>query len=305
MSDAKKMSFQEWWDSPSVKHAVGAIYSLGAAVVIIGAMFKILHLPFAGIMLGMGMAIEAILFALGIFDKPHTEYKWQNVFPSLVSKEPTSEPLIESAIKSPVVNTPQVVQSAASASVVEVSVPVLPAQEMEKLSTGIKQLSETAQQIGSLASIVDSTSNFANSLTKATETTSKLTVSQEQLLRAADQLGNSYQTISSNTVQVVKETEQYSKQIGSVNQQLSSINSIYELQLRSLQTQATLFESQNSSIERATAQVNAVQTELTKVHQSVFTTANESLKVQNGVTALSGQIADLNKVYGNMLNALS
>ena len=88
MAEKKSFKFDEWWESPKTKRVVGAVYSLGASVVIIGAMFKILHLPGAGITLGIGMVTEAVLFAIGVFDKPHTEYHWQNVFPALLQKEP-------------------------------------------------------------------------------------------------------------------------------------------------------------------------------------------------------------------------
>lgn len=43
-------------------------------------MFKILHLPVGNIMLGIGMTVESIIFALGIFDKPYREYDWSKIF---------------------------------------------------------------------------------------------------------------------------------------------------------------------------------------------------------------------------------
>jgi gliding motility-associated protein GldL len=72
--------FDKWWNSPRMKRIVGASYSLGASVVILGAMFKILHLPFASVMLGTGMSVESIIFALGVFDKPFKEFDWDKVF---------------------------------------------------------------------------------------------------------------------------------------------------------------------------------------------------------------------------------
>ena len=65
---SEKRSFDEVWNSPKVKRIIGAVYSLGASVVIIGAMFKILHLPGAGVTLGIGVVTEAILFSVCIFD---------------------------------------------------------------------------------------------------------------------------------------------------------------------------------------------------------------------------------------------
>ena len=48
-------------------------------VVIIGAMFKILHLPGANVVLGTGMICEAIIFT-GRFYKPFKEYHWDKIF---------------------------------------------------------------------------------------------------------------------------------------------------------------------------------------------------------------------------------
>ncbi len=43
------------------------IYGIGAAIVIVGAMFKILHLPGSGPMLGIGLTVEAVIFFLSAF----------------------------------------------------------------------------------------------------------------------------------------------------------------------------------------------------------------------------------------------
>ncbi|MBP9017139.1 MAG: gliding motility protein GldL, partial [Paludibacteraceae bacterium] len=80
-SNPKKQSaFSIWWNSPKGKKVINAIYSVGAGVVIIGAMFKILHLPGANVVLGTGMICEAIIFSLGAFDKPFKEYHWDKIF---------------------------------------------------------------------------------------------------------------------------------------------------------------------------------------------------------------------------------
>ena len=53
---------QDWYAQPGIQMAVGMVYSIGAAVVIVGALFKIMHWPGAGVMLTAGMMTEAILF---------------------------------------------------------------------------------------------------------------------------------------------------------------------------------------------------------------------------------------------------
>ena len=63
---------------------MGVVYSIGASVVIVGALFKIMHWPGASIVLVSGMITEAFLFVIGALDKPHPEFNWSNVFPQLL-----------------------------------------------------------------------------------------------------------------------------------------------------------------------------------------------------------------------------
>ncbi len=49
------------------------VYGLGAAIVIVGAMFKIMHWPGAGIMLVIGLSTEAVIFAFIAFQQVHKD----------------------------------------------------------------------------------------------------------------------------------------------------------------------------------------------------------------------------------------
>ena len=59
------------------------LYGWGAAVVILGALFKIQHWPGAGIMLTIGLLTEAFIFFFSAFEKPHEEPDWSLVYPEL------------------------------------------------------------------------------------------------------------------------------------------------------------------------------------------------------------------------------
>lgn len=67
-------------------------YSIGAAVVIWGALFKILHLPGGNALLSIGMGTEVLMFVLTAFDRPPREYHWEEVFPVLNTKNPEDRP---------------------------------------------------------------------------------------------------------------------------------------------------------------------------------------------------------------------
>ena len=58
-------------------------YSIGAAVVIWGALFKILNIHGGNVLLSVGMGTEVLMFILTAFDRPPKEYRWEDVFPAL------------------------------------------------------------------------------------------------------------------------------------------------------------------------------------------------------------------------------
>ena len=76
--------FMHWYESYQGKNIVNIVYSVGASVVIIGALFKILHWEGASQVLMLGMFTEAFLFIIGALDHPHPEFHWENVFPQLL-----------------------------------------------------------------------------------------------------------------------------------------------------------------------------------------------------------------------------
>ena len=65
------------------KKAMNFAYGMGAAVVIIGALFKLMHWPFASAMLIVGLGTEALIFGLSAFDAPDNELDWSLVYPEL------------------------------------------------------------------------------------------------------------------------------------------------------------------------------------------------------------------------------
>lgn len=89
--------------SKAGKRFMNMAYGLGAAVVIIGALFKIIHLeigPLTGnVMLTLGLVTEAIIFAISAFEPVDDELDWSLVYPELAGgqkkdkkKEETKDP---------------------------------------------------------------------------------------------------------------------------------------------------------------------------------------------------------------------
>ena len=73
------------------KRFINFSYSIGAAIVILGAMFKLLHFPFGNELLFIGMITEVIVFTLSAFDTPIRDYNWDKIFPALTSDKPNEQ----------------------------------------------------------------------------------------------------------------------------------------------------------------------------------------------------------------------
>ena len=73
------------------KTIVNYMMSLGASVVIVGALFKIQHYPGASAMLIIGLLTEAFLFAIGAIEPQHLATDWSKVYPELAHHEEGEE----------------------------------------------------------------------------------------------------------------------------------------------------------------------------------------------------------------------
>lgn len=288
------MSFTEFVESPGYKKVMGKVYGLGAAVVILGALWKILHLPGATFMLIAGLGTEAVIFALSAFEPPHEMPDWSLVYPELVGLEPThargngggggggSElaALVESGHLEPAV--------------------------VEKLSEGIKKLSMTSSSLADLSSASLATETYLQNMTQAGNAVGKLANVQMKSASALEdsvgQLADSYQatakavtasgdTIKSQFEQLNVNNKEYNQKLGDVTKNLSAINSAYELQLQGLNSQAQASQSLANGM-----------SEITKQFEQSVTDAKV---YREQVAQLSKTVSELNTIYGNMLSAMN
>lgn len=283
--------FDLWWNSPKMKRIIGAAYSMGASVVILGAMFKILHLNGGGTMLAIGMSVEAVIFALGVFDKPTQEIEWNKVFNF---DRDGSSPLAR--------NVQQNIQTGSTNLNYGVG---MSDEDVKKLAQGIKNLTQTAEQLNSLSDVAQSSGKLVESMNTATNYTSRFISSQESLNQATVKLQSSYQDINNGMELVEKNTKSYAGKVDDINRNLSSINSVYEIQLKNIQFQSESLNKQTASFNQLNADLNAMTSELLKMKLATTNAAENTELFKSGTDKLAKQISDLNSVYGNMLNALS
>ena len=285
--------FMHWYGSYQGKNIVNIVYSVGASVVIIGALFKILHWQGASQVLMIGMFTEAFLFIIGALDHPHPEFHWENVFPQLLEygtdpelleiKSKQARPtLLGAGVAGQVatagmsVSAPAAAAPAAEGAAVG-KVPTLKDEDLKALKDGIADLAKTATQFSELSKVAETGVKLNEKLAAAEVATASYTA-------ATSTLAQSYAQVSGDMQHVADETKAYKESVLAMGQKLASLNSVYELQLQSVNAQ---MEAQKGAAAAAKEAAEA---------QVAFAASTKQLQKQ---------VADLNGIYGNMLNALA
>lgn len=312
--------FMHWYESYNGKNIVNIVYSVGASVVIIGALFKILHWPGASMVLMIGMFTEAFLFIIGALDHPHPEFHWENVFPQLLGYGTNPELLEEKSKQArptllgagvaggaPVeatgtmaVAAPAAASAAAAPS--SAKAPSLKEEDLQSLKDGIADLAKTASQLKELDKVAQTgiklgeklaaaevaTEAYSTKMTAAADTyVAKLSAAgaaTDNFTQVTSGLTATYAQVSEDVKSVAAETRAYKTSVEEVGQKLASLNSVYELQLQTVNAQ---MEAQKS------------------VAASAKEAAEAQLAFAAGTKTLQKSVADLNAIYGNMLNALA
>lgn len=300
--------FFHWYESYEGKNIVNIVYSAGASVVIIGALFKILHWPGASQVLMVGMFTEAFLFLIGTLEHPHPEFHWENVFPQLLEygtkpellEEKSHQPrptLLGAGVSggAPVAATGIAATAAtaapAAAAEAGAKAPGLKDEDYKALKEGLNELAKTATQFAELGKVAQTGVKLNEKLAAAEAATSEYAaklanagIATDGLAQATQGLSGAYNQIGADMKSVAEETKAYKAGVEQVGRSIASLNSVYELQLQAV----------NVQIE---AQKNAA--------AAAKEAAEAQVAFANGAKQLQKQVADLNGIYGNMLNALA
>ena len=319
----KEGKFMTWYHSYKGKSIVNIVYSVGASVVIVGALFKILHWPGASSVLMIGMFTEAFLFIIGALEAPHEEFHWGNVFPQLIEYGSPDERVARSREQlgcAPVISSDEKKEEVKKEEAKqEVATPKLSDKDMEALAKSIKDLAGTAEQLSTLGKVAESTNKLSAKAEAAAEAAGQFAEAANALGQKNDKLGESYEAVAKEMSAVVDNTKHLGKGVNDVTAKLSSINSIYELQLAAVQAHNDALKAETAEVNAQTKQIKAVGEQFAAVNDKVvdmaksvdeMKKANEAaLKNQQAyeeaTKKLAAQVADLNKIYGNMLGALA
>ncbi len=245
------------------------VYGIGAAIVIVGAMFKILHLPGAGEMLGIGLTTEAIIFLLSAFEPKHKDPDWAKVYPELADD-------YEGAPRRKAVG--QGAGTAASLDKMLADGKVGP-ELVKSLGDGMRHLADSARKMTNLGNASVATSEYAKNITMASK-------SMQDMNRS---YGATVQAMSS-MADATKDAKEYHSQVQNVTKSLSALNALYEMELKDSQSH--------------TKALNKFYTNMSEALENMATAGKETAQFQRELNNLTSNLASLNKVYGSMLTAM-
>lgn len=259
------------------KRVMGMVYGIGAAIVIVGALFKILHWPFANEMLMVGLLTEAAIFFISAFEKPHEEPDWTLVYPELAGMhEDGSHGGTDKNRKA---------QGAKSDAV---------SQHLDKMLEDAKVGPELIESLGnSLKALGDNTAKLAD-ITDASVATNDYISNIKKASTSVEGLSDSYIKASESLTGLSisnQDGANYGEQLQKVSKNLSDLNTVYELQLRGAEehTQAT----------------NKFYTGIEQLMSNLQDSVSDTKKYKEEMSQLTTNLTSLNTIYGNMLGAMS
>jgi len=247
-----------------VSKVVDIFVSVAAAVVIWGALQKILHAPSADFWLKAGLGTEAVVFLvygiLYMYFPAVTDPTMDEVLTGTKDKKDKGNPALKSMEK-----------MLEEADITPTS--------LSKLSSGFQKLGTTVDKMGDLSDAVAATGDYAKKTKEATQ--------------ALSSVKDAYVATSNSLVafnSASESTKVFHDQIQVLTKNLSSLNTIYELELQ---------ESNNHL-----KALNQFYGKLAQASSAMTGTAEDAQRAKEQIAALASNLGKLNQVYGNMLTAM-
>ncbi|WP_207533899.1 gliding motility protein GldL [Desertivirga arenae] len=250
--------------------------SWGATIVIIGALFKILHLGgvWGNIMIGAGLGVEAFLFFLTGFFPPKPDPAWHRVYPELADDYDGELPKAS-------IRPKQQVETGNTAALDKMLADAKIGPELiNSLGTGLRTFSDKVAAISNTADAAAATVEFSNKIKTAGA--------------GFDKLSSAFDKATANLAEMANtnvDSKAYHEQVNNLAKNLSALNAVYELEL---QDSSAHLKSMNKFYQN-----------LSLTMQNFNESLDDSKQFKDEVNRLAKNLASLNSVYGNMLSAMN
>lgn len=248
-------------------------YSIGAAVVIWGALFKILHLPGGNALLSIGMGTEVLMFVLTAFDRPPKEYHWEEVFPVLSSNNPEDRPDFTGG------GGEALSGEAAEGGTITIN------------GAGVGTAGVVAGVAGNVEGMTDVNEQYVTQVAAINEQMEQLRQTTEALNHVSSVLLESYRAITDNSENITSSSTGYVEQMTSLNRNIAGLNTIYEIQLKSISSQLDNIDKVNQGLKA--------------ISHMYEQSASESNRYCEETHKMAQYMQQLNSVYEKMITAMT
>ena len=284
------MNLNEVVKSRGFKNFMAKLYGIGAAVVIIGALFKINHYPGANEMLIVGLGTEALIFFFSAFEPPHVEPDWSLVYPELTGMYHGVSELGEDLpgfMEGDMDDGENLTVSQQLDGMLDEA--NIGAELIESLGAGLRNLNDTASNMSKFTDAAEANTEFVENVKGASSSVSKLS--------------STYNTASEALISDIESTQEYHNSIKAASESAASLASSYAGAADAMQNDVSATGAFNTSVTLATEKANLLAQE--------YANSIENMKNTSAALDLSGvdganYTDELNKVASNLaaLNAV-
>ncbi len=232
---------QKWMDTVAGQTFLNYAYSWGASVVILGALFKLTHLPGANIMLFIGMGTEVLVFFISAFDRPFDKTADGREIPTRVTEEYlASGVVVYDKNHEPAAVAPSVSVAAASAHQSSSS-----AAPVQPVSAAVAEASEYSSPVG----VVSAQPNYVPQM--SAEEAQQLNEAQASYVDELQKLVETLQKVNEQSTRLTRDSEE----MENLNRTLTGISKVYEMQLKGASQQIGTIDQINDQTRKMARQI--------------------------------------------------
>ncbi len=293
------MNLAEIVQTSGWKSFMAKLYGIGASIVIIGALFKIQHWPFAGTMLTIGLFTESIIFFFSAFEPLHEEVDWTLVYPELAGipeEDPGAVGSADRRYGSAAIGGGGFGGGGGGSVALSKFDELLEKADItpdlfQKLGIGMKKLSETAANFNVMGDVTAASTKYMGTIHAANDSLGKLSETYQSTARVISDSHTGYQKLADSFSVIEAGGKSYQQQLEMLNKNLSALNAVYEIQKKG--ADENMRESDNL--------YKGIQNLLKDLADS----AGDARKYREQISKLNDNLSALNNVYGNMLAAMN
>jgi gliding motility-associated protein GldL len=289
------MSLAELVQSSGWKNFMAKLYGIGASIVIIGALFKIQHYHFAGLMLSVGLCTEAIIFFFSAFEPLHEEVDWTLVYPELAGITDDEPGSLGSRNDRGMIGAGGMGGGAGSVALMKFDEMLEKAEItpdlFQKLGVGMQRFSESTSNLSAMGDISAASSKFMNTVHAANDSLGRLSDTYQNTAKVLNDTNTNYTRMAETFSVVESGGKNYQQQLEALNKNLSALNAVYELQKKGA----------DDHIRESESLYKGIQT----IMRDLTDSADDAKKYRDQISKLNDNLSALNNVYGNMLAAMN